>query len=417
MIAGRHDRADGCARVPARDRTFLTYLGVNGRWEPAMIPDDALACENLLLCDYFVAPLLRGRGGATAARHGARRGARTLFDTSWDPDGFSSADRAEVRGLLPRSTYFCPTRSRRARSRTGPGTPAGGARRCRPPRAAGSSSSSGLRMLCGRAGRGRDLGPGAGRHGRRHHRRGRRVQRRARSCARGRGGLARGADEGDPVRHEDHLPTLRRPLPDRADGGGRMKLAVIGAGSTYTPELVSGLTRERERLDVRELVLHDIDRRAARGRRRDWRSGCSSARASRRARAHRRARSSARRRRHHPDPDPRRRAGGAAAGRDDPGGLRLRRPGDDRRRWAREGDADRAGRARDRAAGARARDARRLDHRLHQSGRDRDPSAARRRTSCDRPVQRRDQLPAPDRRASRRGRPSGCSSTRSVSIT
>ncbi len=38
-----------------------------------------------------------------------------------------------------------------------------------------------------------------------------------------------------------------------------MKLAVVGAGSTYTPELVSGLTRERERLDVRELVLHDID--------------------------------------------------------------------------------------------------------------------------------------------------------------
>ncbi len=38
-----------------------------------------------------------------------------------------------------------------------------------------------------------------------------------------------------------------------------MKLSVIGAGSTYTPELVSGLTRDRERLDVTELVLHDID--------------------------------------------------------------------------------------------------------------------------------------------------------------
>jgi len=37
-----------------------------------------------------------------------------------------------------------------------------------------------------------------------------------------------------------------------------MKLAVVGAGSTYTPELVSGLMRE-ERIDVRELVLHDID--------------------------------------------------------------------------------------------------------------------------------------------------------------
>jgi 6-phospho-beta-glucosidase len=38
-----------------------------------------------------------------------------------------------------------------------------------------------------------------------------------------------------------------------------MKIAVVGGGSTYTPELVSGLARERERLDVHELVLHDID--------------------------------------------------------------------------------------------------------------------------------------------------------------
>jgi 6-phospho-beta-glucosidase len=38
-----------------------------------------------------------------------------------------------------------------------------------------------------------------------------------------------------------------------------MKIAVIGGGSTYTPELVSGLSRERGRIDLRELVLHDID--------------------------------------------------------------------------------------------------------------------------------------------------------------
>jgi 6-phospho-beta-glucosidase len=38
-----------------------------------------------------------------------------------------------------------------------------------------------------------------------------------------------------------------------------MKLAVIGAGSTYTPELVSGLSRERDRVPLDELVLHDID--------------------------------------------------------------------------------------------------------------------------------------------------------------
>ncbi len=38
-----------------------------------------------------------------------------------------------------------------------------------------------------------------------------------------------------------------------------MKLSVIGAGSTYTPELVSGLMRERDRVGAHELVLHDVD--------------------------------------------------------------------------------------------------------------------------------------------------------------
>ena len=38
-----------------------------------------------------------------------------------------------------------------------------------------------------------------------------------------------------------------------------MKIAVIGGGSTYTPELVSGLSRERDKIGVRHLVLHDID--------------------------------------------------------------------------------------------------------------------------------------------------------------
>jgi 6-phospho-beta-glucosidase len=38
-----------------------------------------------------------------------------------------------------------------------------------------------------------------------------------------------------------------------------MKVAVVGGGSTYTPELVSGLARERERIEIDELVLQDID--------------------------------------------------------------------------------------------------------------------------------------------------------------
>ncbi len=38
-----------------------------------------------------------------------------------------------------------------------------------------------------------------------------------------------------------------------------MKIAVIGAGSTYTPELIEGLAARRDRLPIDHLVLHDID--------------------------------------------------------------------------------------------------------------------------------------------------------------
>ena len=38
-----------------------------------------------------------------------------------------------------------------------------------------------------------------------------------------------------------------------------MKIAVVGGGSTYTPELVGGLARERDQLAVTELWLQDID--------------------------------------------------------------------------------------------------------------------------------------------------------------
>ncbi len=44
-------------------------------------------------------------------------------------------------------------------------------------------------------------------------------------------------------------------------GGDGIKVAVIGGGSTYTPELVSGLIAGAERLRLRELWLMDIDPR------------------------------------------------------------------------------------------------------------------------------------------------------------
>jgi sugar/nucleoside kinase (ribokinase family) len=91
-----------------RDRTFLTYLGVNATWGPDLVPADALRCDNLLLCDYFVAPALQGeaaRGLLDAAR---AAGARTFFDTAWDPGGFTAATRSQVRALLRSVDVFLP---------------------------------------------------------------------------------------------------------------------------------------------------------------------------------------------------------------------------------------------------------------------------------------------------------------------
>jgi sugar/nucleoside kinase (ribokinase family) len=93
---------------PARDRSFLTYLGVNAHWDPATIPDDALTCDDLLLCDYFVAPPLRGSRARRLLETARGRGARTFLDTSWDPGGFSEETRAEVKALLPCVDVFLP---------------------------------------------------------------------------------------------------------------------------------------------------------------------------------------------------------------------------------------------------------------------------------------------------------------------
>ena len=38
-----------------------------------------------------------------------------------------------------------------------------------------------------------------------------------------------------------------------------VKVTVIGAGSTYTPELVEGFAAHRDRLPVEELAMFDVD--------------------------------------------------------------------------------------------------------------------------------------------------------------
>jgi sugar/nucleoside kinase (ribokinase family) len=107
-LAGETTGLTVALESPTRDRTFLTYLGVNAHWERVEIPDDALNCQSLLLCDYFVAPALRGERARSLFEAARARGARTFFDTSWDPGGFSEDAREEVRELLPSVDVFLP---------------------------------------------------------------------------------------------------------------------------------------------------------------------------------------------------------------------------------------------------------------------------------------------------------------------
>jgi sugar/nucleoside kinase (ribokinase family) len=108
VLAARATGLTVACEAPARDRTFLTFLGVNAAWEPSMLPDDAADTENLLACDYFCAPLLRGEPTRTLLAGARARGARTFFDTAWDFGGWPPDTRAEVRELLPSVDVFLP---------------------------------------------------------------------------------------------------------------------------------------------------------------------------------------------------------------------------------------------------------------------------------------------------------------------
>ena len=40
---------------------------------------------------------------------------------------------------------------------------------------------------------------------------------------------------------------------------GNISIAIIGAGSSYTPEIIEGIVKEKNQLPVHEILLYDID--------------------------------------------------------------------------------------------------------------------------------------------------------------
>jgi len=114
--------------APGRDRTFLTFLGVNASWDGEMLPADAGKTENLLVCDYFCAPAMRGAPTRELLGRARAAGARTFFDTAWDPGGWDAGTRREVLDVLPSVDVFLPNEAE-ARSLTDEADAAVAARR------------------------------------------------------------------------------------------------------------------------------------------------------------------------------------------------------------------------------------------------------------------------------------------------
>jgi sugar/nucleoside kinase (ribokinase family) len=96
------------AESPQRERAFLTYLGVTGTANEAIVPPESLAADHVLLCDYFCAPALRGEPTRRLLAAARGHGATTYFDTAWDPDGFSQPTREELYDILPLVDVFLP---------------------------------------------------------------------------------------------------------------------------------------------------------------------------------------------------------------------------------------------------------------------------------------------------------------------
>jgi argininosuccinate lyase len=94
--------------APGRDRSFLTSLGAANGWEPSQLPRDAVAADSVLVCDYFCAPGLRGEPTARLLATARAGGARTFFDTAWDPEAFPASTRDEVAALLALADVFLP---------------------------------------------------------------------------------------------------------------------------------------------------------------------------------------------------------------------------------------------------------------------------------------------------------------------
>lgn len=94
--------------APDRERAFLTAHGVLENFEARSVSPEAVEADFVIFTGYFSMPGMR-KGGARQLLEGARaQGAKTLFDTGWDPENWQDSGAAEVLDLIPLVDIFLP---------------------------------------------------------------------------------------------------------------------------------------------------------------------------------------------------------------------------------------------------------------------------------------------------------------------
>lgn len=97
--------------APNRERAFLTTHGVLSTYRISDVPSEALDADLLLLTGYFSLPGLRGEGSMEILQKAKALGARTFFDTGWDPEEWAGDAAREVLSMLPHVDVFLPNES------------------------------------------------------------------------------------------------------------------------------------------------------------------------------------------------------------------------------------------------------------------------------------------------------------------
>jgi sugar/nucleoside kinase (ribokinase family) len=108
VVDGRSTGISIALEAPDRERAFLTAHGVLTDYGIGDIPECAVSADLVLLTGYFSLPGLRGAGTRLLLEGARAAGARTFFDTGWDPEEWKGDAVREVLEMLPLVDVFLP---------------------------------------------------------------------------------------------------------------------------------------------------------------------------------------------------------------------------------------------------------------------------------------------------------------------